>query len=421
MIAKNPRIALISTWDEVCGIAHHSYFLKRALDQHVEVTVFPTPRDVIQKARSKQEDRAADNYLSKIAAEIGSFDAVIVQFEPGIFGNVTSKSLARVTRLLRQSKNFTLAFHYIPREPRQTKAQIFRSLRPGQIMRNLLHRFLIARRERIWLHFYKELSSHARRHRVGAIAHTKRDARHLRFHLPGVEVFDNPLTYLDQMFVASIADLAETSRLSKLLPPPRPKTRYLGVFGFYSSYKGFDTVIRALKYLPSNYEVLMFASVHHASLAPGQGMDGYLESLTRLVTRERLISRVHFIGEVSNDDVLLGMMACDAVVIPYNNAGHAASGPASMAIELGRPTYCSRNEQFVELAKYYPNHFEFFDIGNCIELAQKIQKRAGAGRDRVVNGIRFVEFPAEPRPIDIRTTVLNYLHATGVPARSSTA
>lgn len=178
---------------------------------------FQRPRDMIQKARSKREEKAADIFLDKIAAQIGDFDAVILQFEPGIFGNVTAKSLSRVKRLLHHSKNFALAFHYIPRESRRTSAQLIRPLRPIPIIKNLISEVLLAHRERMWSRFYGSLAAHAKHHKVGAIAHTKRDARHLRFQLPDIEVLDNPLTYMDDAFIANIETLAKTSRLSKLL------------------------------------------------------------------------------------------------------------------------------------------------------------------------------------------------------------
>jgi hypothetical protein len=128
-----------------------------------------------------------------------------------------------------------------------------------------------------------------------------------------------------------------------------------------------------------------------------------------------MMSRVHFIGSVSDDDMLLGMTMCDAVVIPYINSQHTGSGPASQAIELSRPTYVSRNRQFGELAKYYPDNFEFFDIGNHLELAQKILRHP-PGRDVEVNGIRMVEYPAKPRTVTIKDTVANYLTGFGIEA-----
>jgi hypothetical protein len=67
------------------------------------------------------------------------------------------------------------------------------------------------------------------------------------------------------------------------------------------------------------------------------------------------------------------MRACDLVVFPYLEVGQSASGPASQAIELQAPTLLSYNHAFIELRKYFPEHFEFFDIGNHIQLASLVR------------------------------------------------
>lgn len=410
------RVAFLTTWQEICGIAHYSAFLKRALDPYLDITVFPTTRDLIQKAKSRTENQAADAYIDQIADQVGDYDTVIMQFEPGIYGNDPATSLDRVQRILRRSRNFIIAFHYVPREIHQTWVQVFRSKKPQVIVRNLLNSAIAIMRERVWKNFFNALSEHARTHKVTVVAHNKSDARFLSFHLPGIEILDHPLCYMDDAFITNIDHLAEASQLSKFLPKPRPDTRYLGVFGFYSEYKGFETAIRALKYLPENYELLMFSSIHHAALRPNQGINDYLQTIMSLVETEKLLDRVHFIGSVSDNDMLLGMAVCDAVVVPYTNAGHAASGVSSQSVELSRPTYLSRNNLFTEFEKYFNNdNFEFFDIGNSIELAQKIRRNEGLGKNRDVNGLRLVDFPVRSRPVTIRDTASDYMNACGAP------
>lgn len=409
------QVALVSTWQELCGIAHYSYFLKRGLDPHVDVTVFPTKRDLIQKAKTKKEERAADAYIDEIANLVGAFDSVVVQFEPSIYGGAPAKALKRVRRILRRSKNFAIAFHFLPREERRTFLQIIRS----RSIRLAFAEFKAARREHAWNRFFSHLLKHSRRHKVTAIAHNKIDARYLSFQLPGIEIFDTPLTYMDESYIAALPTIASKSDLARLLPEPRPDTRYLGVFGFYSPYKGFETAIDALNYLPPNYELLMFSSVHHASLAPNQGISDYLRQLKQMVDKEDLLDRVHFIGSVSDEDMLLGMMVCDAVIAPYTNAGHAASGVASQAIELDRPTYLTRNELFNELEKYFSGNFEFFDIGNSIELAQKILRNKTCRTPTDINGLRLLHFPKKRRSVTIDDAVANYLKAVGADVHMS--
>jgi hypothetical protein len=97
-----------------------------------------------------------------------------------------------------------------------------------------------------------------------------------------------------------------------------------------------------------------------------------------------LSARLHFMGTPEDDDFLAGMAICDAVVFPYIEVGQSASGPISQALELDRRIIASRTRTFLEFAAYHPRTVEFFDIGNHLELADRILARPqyGAVRER---------------------------------------
>jgi hypothetical protein len=69
------------------------------------------------------------------------------------------------------------------------------------------------------------------------------------------------------------------------------------------------------------------------------------------------------------------MVGCDVVVLPYMEVGQSSSGPISQAVELGCRVIASRTHAFLGFADYHPDAVEFFDIGNYLELAERI--RAG--------------------------------------------
>src|SRR4051794_18176709 len=69
------------------------------------------------------------------------------------------------------------------------------------------------------------------------------------------------------------------------------------------------------------------------------------------------------------------MALCDAVVFPYLEVGQSASGPISQALELGCRILASRTHAFLEFAEYHSNAIEFFDIGNHVELAERLMAR----------------------------------------------
>jgi hypothetical protein len=88
-----------------------------------------------------------------------------------------------------------------------------------------------------------------------------------------------------------------------------------------------------------------------------------------------LSSRIRFMGALAERDFLGGMAICDAVVFPYLEVGQSSSGPISQALELGCRIIASRTHTFLEFAEYHKNAVEFFDIGNHLELAERLTAR----------------------------------------------
>jgi hypothetical protein len=87
-------------------------------------------------------------------------------------------------------------------------------------------------------------------------------------------------------------------------------------------------------------------------------------------------------GALAEQDFLSGMAICDAVVFPYLEVGQSSSGPISQALELGCRIVASRTHTFMEFAEYHENAVEFFDIGNHLELAERlIARRQFSPRD----------------------------------------
>ncbi len=83
-------------------------------------------------------------------------------------------------------------------------------------------------------------------------------------------------------------------------------------------------------------------------------------------------SRIHFLGAQTDEDFMRGMAMCDAVVLPYREVGQSSSGPMSMALDMGARIIAARNHAFLQFARYHPNSIEMFEIGNFLELAEKL-------------------------------------------------
>jgi glycosyltransferase involved in cell wall biosynthesis len=222
-------------------------------------------------------------------------------------------------------------------------------------------------------------------------------------------VLDHPLAFLSAAEVEAVRARADR-RAFPVLDQVPDGTVLIGVFGFLSDYKGFGTAIRALQKLPANHHLLIFGGVHPNEIAARQPVHPYLSklfeeafvdtSLFQQLGRESrpnlhlpamatdvsldtllgphprdLSGRIHFMGAPETDDFLIGMAICNAVVLPYLEVGQSSSGPISQALELGCRVIASRTRAFLEFAKYHPDRIEFFDIGNHLELAERLRSR----------------------------------------------
>jgi len=405
-----PTLAIVSTWQEVCGIAHYSALLKKALSSHFDITVLPAPRAVVSAGGPAAEER-----IRAIAEAAATFDHVNIQYEPGIYGPDVATVNRRIAAIVRAAKNVTITFHYLPRLARPaSKAVLFGMLLRGRIFRTV--RLLKAERaeHEAWQNLLDVMRAKAADGNLGIVVHQPADADYLRALVPGARIAETPLIYLDDAGRRDLYAKAKVSQLQERLPPRKlDETRYLGVFGFLQKSKGFETAIEALQFLPETYELLVFASLHPAAIPQYASHDPYLRKLTNLVAKKGLAPRVHFMGAQSDDDLLLGMMVCDAVLLPYRSTDQVASGPMGQALDLNRRVLATRNRTFVTVAHYRGPIFEFCDLGNPLEYAAKIPWVTKERTDRDVHGLRFVEYPPLPQRHTTQTTAAAYRFAMG--------
>ena len=504
-MTNRPKVAILSTWNEICGIAHFTKGIKEGLESEgYDVEVLPTPRMILGNAKDGAEREAAESYCRYLSERINGFDHVNIQFEPGILAPDMMTAMKRFKIITKDAKSLSVTWHYLGRRKSTSRKEIARLMSKGKIRYALALRRSEKALNRAWDYLFEtieDMSSDTiasrlkrklegrRKIPVTHIVHTKRD-QHLaraifngdiyraetiekkigaetndkkkaklekelkKLKLAVQPIYATPLTYFSKDTKATFVDRLSTSDLKSVLPAQKnDDTRYVGVFGFFSGYKGFETAIDAIDSLPPNYELLMFSSVHESTLRIESRRDEYLGELydhlkkrdksirgrnaDKAIQKSKLLAkidgkngkstkeakelmdktfekkkalsdRVHFLGAVSDDDLVLGMMLCDAVLFPYINSPHTASGPMAQAIELDRRIFASRNIQFVELAKFHKNHFEFCDIGNSIEYAQKIPRMTEDRTERDVHGYRVIDYPERERENDMARAITLY-------------
>jgi glycosyltransferase involved in cell wall biosynthesis len=403
--AKHRRLAIVSTYNELCGIAAFTKSLVRIIGRDFDLEVFDLDQYLLRQT-DRRARRIADAYFRDICRRLRDFDIVNLQLEFGTLGTNMNDSLRRLRWLCEAAPALSVTFHTVPRRQPVEWPRFWSNVRNArlvaafdQIGQSLWWRRTTDRTFRI-------LRQTARRTELRLIVHTPRDRKYMKYVCGFDHIHDHPLSFLLPGDVERVRAKAGREALSRLCSLP-DDAKLIGVFGFLSRYKGFETAIRAMRHLPPDHHLLVFGGVHPSSFAADQEMAPYvrqllgeirrerttdaheeppvvwaraIEGLVRqTVTRERLSDRVHFMGALPDEAFRVAMASCDTVVLPYLEVGQSSSGAASLAIELGCRTLLSRTHGFLQLATYFPDRLEFFDVGNHLELADRIRAKGQAG------------------------------------------
>lgn len=413
--SQRERLAIVSTRNKLCGIASYTHALEHHLADLFDITVFDLDQYLLRTQHTRLR-RLGDQHIKDICKELQEFDSVSLQLEFGTLGRDARDIARRLRWLVQAAPRLSVTFHSLIRPPAFPFRQVVNALatlRFGAAI-DICGPFFYD--NRLSVNVARMIRRAQRRKPVSVIVHNRRDlfdARHLhRFR----NVFDHPLSFLSKGEADGV--LTHTTRRQfAQLDSLQPDARLIGVFGFLSDYKGFETVIRALHHLPEEYHLLIFGGVHpnqierhvaihpyvaslltdahvdatlydHMHGAPTIGLnldiERHLHDLFGKHPRD-LSNRVHFMGALDDAEFLSGMAICDVVVLPYLEVGQSASGPIAQAVELGCRVVASRTHTFLEFARYHPDTVEFFDIGNHLELAERVaaRRRYAARRDRL--------------------------------------
>jgi glycosyltransferase involved in cell wall biosynthesis len=388
-----PRLLVVSSYRRPCGIAQYVEFLegplRRLAGAQVEIAALPVD---LLRAQTSFARRAAKAEFDKIVEQARRADVVNIQLEPGLFGQTPLAIWRRLGRLLHASRRVIITYHTVPPIDEQ-QVLGFRFYLSRSYLSALRARFV-----------FNRLLASVRRHpqRFHHIVHAKRDAQ--RFALLGVPedtITVLPLSFLDHEARASVdraaarAQITERRKISE-------DAKIIGTFGFLSEYKGIEIAIRAIRHLPKDYHLIVVGGLHPEGIHNGtveqpyvrrllaemkkgridpdaEPDDGRLDEAVRNaimgVARragENVTERVHFCGAPSNDEFNQLLAACDTTVLAYAEVGQTSSGPAALALDMQVPLICSRTKCFRELDRFEPGILTFFEIGNHVELAQRI-------------------------------------------------
>lgn len=404
------KLAIVSTFDDLCGIASYTKAIVEQLSPYYDIKVFDLDQFLLSNIKNDIV-KLANEDISNICREIrDNFDVVNIQLEHGTLGKKPNIIFKRLKKLILASPKLCITFHTVL----QSEGGVdWRSL--GVYAKKLELNKIRSHFNHIKNSTYltDQIYDLIREQQIigkdiSVIVHTKRDARYMSIIERLKNVYHHPLVFLSKQTAEKVKNIATKKDFPALNHLPEDIV-LLGCFGFYGAYKGTETAINALKLLPDNYHLAIFGGVHPGNINKNELISNDVRRILETVSvgkteldaaanlsnkaqnvtfeldskwindalskphKDDLSTRVHFAGSPSDDDFPKAMAICDIVLLPYNEVGQSASGPGSMAIDMGKPIVASRTKTFLQLARYYPNAMNFFDIGNVLQLAQVLE------------------------------------------------
>ncbi len=421
------RVAIVSSYNEECGAAYYSTrLLKHLLAAGYEVEVKRLPVSLLRMHSPTFIRRKGDQEIARIAQEIADFDAVFLQFEPGLYGTRAKTSYARVLRLLKAAKCAVMTIHGFDRQMSSRSLTAFTGnllrLKPGAAAMGLIEGALDPVFESFWSYVRK--ASH-----VKVMTFNRGDQVLLQRYFDLRQITNYPICYFDQEEVGQVrASLDREKFLAQY--GLDPKYKYFAVCGFFANYKGHLTAMKALEFLPEDWRLVLVGGEHPQALEPGRDIGGYVRQLLsfplsvdrpssdnsleiegglknmlggpvvrsdqvyRREVREKLFAksefkyffptseiahRIHYLGQASDEEMPKFYAMLDYVVHPYmrTKEGQSGSGPATFALEFGSRALFSNAPVFREMGQYFEGAMQYFNIGNFMELADQLQRFDG--------------------------------------------
>jgi glycosyltransferase involved in cell wall biosynthesis len=344
------KVVQISTWNVPCGIAGYTKGLVNGMLKHgIECDVLPIDRQELNYMSRNEVTSYFDLYTDKLSS--GAYDIIHIQHEFGFFAgsygpDVSMYSFNKwVKSIAKLRKPIFVTFHSEPS---------FLKGRPPGILG-------LAKKKRLQYLWELQIASlFNSKKNLYSIIHTKNSRR--QFLDSG---FDKEKICLIKQGVTLTpkgpVDELQKTILKKQYGFPENSV-VLAMFGFISTYKGYLTAIRALKYLPDNYHLLIIGMPHPQ--ANDTAFDNILGMMAASKEKEKellnsgsahnpvkaLHERVKLAGYVEYEELQNYYKVVDISLAPYiADANISSSAAITWALSSGKPVIASRVPAFAEL------------------------------------------------------------------------
>ena len=363
------KLAIISSYHELCGIATYTEALEKEFKKHFHVDVLSLDLDLLNSSNSMIRKRG-DQHIKELAKKVKEYDYVNIQFESGLYGAYPGEIYKRIKWIVEASSNLVITFHSVYTPVSIIDKNLLKKIVSDGVKKTMEYFFKQLVYPRLYTKIMSLVKKEANNKNIHIMVHNKKDKMkiELLYGFSNVEAF--PLTYLTKENRLITPD---NNRLFREKYGFSAKDKIIGLFGFISRYKGYDTAFKALLELPDNYKVLVCGGQHPMSVKPFEPIEPFMKELVTYIDKnKKLENRIAWAGSLTHNDFIDSMRNCDFVVLPYMEVNQSGSGIACLAIESGANLIMSNSKTFNELKKFYKGCFDSFDIGNYRELAYKI-------------------------------------------------
>jgi glycosyltransferase involved in cell wall biosynthesis len=351
------RILHLTTQGEPCGIGDYDSKLRHNLAACGHISefyriplsefAFATKNDISQ-------------FFDKFVAHARSYDAVIIEHEYGFFSGPHSlrfglETLSKVLHAL-SSHKVILISHTDPSLIKMTRRRTLRSLFSskrralGRVVKAINHT-----KTKLVVH-----GSFARRAWINVgVRHELIENLYIPLELPS-EPSNNQLPYDGK----------------------RPV--WLAMFGFIGEYKGYQTALEALNFLPENFCLLIIGGIH-----PRANNEFAVEKINRfrvtgvwpddlqitkpVVAISKFEKRITITGYVATEKVAEYMKQCDLVLAPYHEGGPSGSAAVAVGLKSGKPVIATKTRSFEEI-HHQSQGLKMVTPGAPAELGLTIEK-----------------------------------------------
>lgn len=310
---KKPKVAMVTTWNNKCGIAEYTRFQCEAMAPTTQFFIYPNYGvELLRKDEDYVRRRTWHSAFSGDAKELiqllkeNQEEIVHIQFNFGFF---SLDSLKAIIEELKDEKKIIITFH------KTADADVGGKIVSLASIRDALNQC------------YK------------LVVHQDRDR----------ETLEQFGVWADKIQVIALGQISYEQRdqaeVSKQLDLNR--SLILGSYGFLLPHKGILENIKALPELKKNYPDVLYivcCAMHEA-----QESRNYYETCQAYVKKHNLESNVVFVTDfLPLEESMVLLQACHVLLMTYLPTEESASGAVRFCVAAQRPLITSKQKIFDE-------------------------------------------------------------------------